>query len=268
MIINANTKIGAIIKEKPEALEQIISLRPVFEKLRNPLLRKIIATRTSIAMASRLGGCSISDFYGKLQPLGFEIDTVTLPEAEEKEPAPDFILSLKDGQLVDLDVRPVISSGKDPLKLIMEQVKTLKGGQVLKLINSFEPTPLIALLDKKGYLSYVDNRGDGLVETYFYKSEKALEPEKPEINTAQSDWDEMMERYRGNLHTIDVRELAMPLPMHTILESLDELETGKALYVYHKRIPVFLLPELQDRQFDYRIKEIKEGEVHLLIFRK
>jgi uncharacterized protein (DUF2249 family) len=58
----------------------------------------------------------------------------------------------------------------------------------------------------------------------------------------------------------------MPLPMMTILEALDTLAAGTALYVYHKRIPVFLLPELAQRKFDYRIKEISAGEVHLLIF--
>jgi hypothetical protein len=61
--------------------------------------------------------------------------------------------------------------------------------------------------------------------------------------------------------------MGMPKPMHTILEALDHLPTDTALYVYHKRIPVFLLPELAQRGFEYRIKEISDGEVHLLIFR-
>ena len=43
MIINANTKIAAILKQHPDALEAIISLNPKFEKLRNPLLRKLMA---------------------------------------------------------------------------------------------------------------------------------------------------------------------------------------------------------------------------------
>ena len=56
--------------------------------------------------------------------------------------------------------------------------------------------------------------------------------------------------------------------MLTILEELDKLPADKALYVYHKRIPVFLLPELADRKFGYRIKEIDDGEVRLLIFKE
>jgi hypothetical protein len=66
---------------------------------------------------------------------------------------------------------------------------------------------------------------------------------------------------------VDVRHLEMPQPMITILDNLDHLPNETALYVYHKRIPVFLLPELAQRGFEYRIKEIQDGEVHLLIFR-
>ena len=83
MIINPNTKIAALIKQNPEALEAIVSLSPKFEKLRNPLLRKVIGGRTTISMASKLGGCSVDNFFDKLQPLGFEIDRTVNPVYQE-----------------------------------------------------------------------------------------------------------------------------------------------------------------------------------------
>ena len=58
------------------------------------------------------------------------------------------------------------------------------------------------------------------------------------------------------------------MPMITILEALDSLPEGKALYVHHKRIPVFLLGELNERRFGYRIKEVSENMVYLLIFKE
>ena len=71
--------------------------------------------------------------------------------------------------------------------------------------------------------------------------------ENKETNYAAG-WDEILDRFKGNLETVDVRELEMPLPMHTILEALETLPADKALFVYHKRIPVFLLPELEEQQ--------------------
>ena len=63
--INAHTKISTLLKDNPKALEAIISLSPKFNKLRNPILRKLMASRTSLAMASKIGGVPIEDFLNK-----------------------------------------------------------------------------------------------------------------------------------------------------------------------------------------------------------
>ena len=94
MIIHANTKIGAIIKQHPGALEAIVSIHPMFEKLRNPILRKVMAGRASISMAAKMAGCSIQAFYEKLTPLGFEVDGVIAADGNEKNSLPYFMKSL------------------------------------------------------------------------------------------------------------------------------------------------------------------------------
>lgn len=267
MTINANTKIAALLKYHPDALDAIVSISPRFEKLRNPILRKMMAGRASIAMASKISGCGMEVFFEKLRPLGFDIDALTSPLVEEKKELPEFIKSLKKDQLAELDVRPFIASGNDPLNIITEKVKTMKAGQVLKIINIFEPVPLIKLLEKQGFESYADIVNDNLVETYFYKKIVKAEIDLSPMIDATKGWEVVLHQYSGKLQTIDVRQMQMPLPMHTILEALDSLPDDTALFVYHKRIPVFLLPELTDRNFDYHIREINDGEVHLLIFK-
>lgn len=267
MVINANTKISALLKQHPDALETIVSISPKFKKLHNPFLRKIMASRTTIVMASRLGGCSVNDFFSKLQPLGFEIDKETIEDISVKGAIPEFLKNSDTNKIIDLDVRPVFDSGKDPLSIIMQKVKQLQSGQVLKIINTFEPTPLIHLLGKQGFESYTDTIEPDLIHTFFYKKSSNTFNLDAKAVSDSKDWEQVLQRFREQLVTIDVRHLEMPLPMHTILEALSSLPDGKALYVYHKRIPVFLLPELQEQKFNFRIKEIKEGEVHLLIYR-
>ncbi|HSH68081.1 MAG TPA: DUF2249 domain-containing protein [Bacteroidia bacterium] len=267
MIINANTKIAAILKQHPDALEAIISISSKFEKLRIPLLRKLMAGRTSISMASKIGGCSINDFFIKLKPLGFEIDNITQPVTEDKNKLPDFITSIKREQVVELDVRPILSSGTDPLNTILEKLKAIETGHILKIINTFEPIPLIKLLEKKGFITYTDNIQDDLVETYFYKKSEPISNEIPSPVDASKGWADVLSRFKDKVQMIDVRALEMPQPMLTILDALDKLPSDTALYVHHKRIPVFLLPELAERKFDYRIKEISDSEVHLLIYK-
>lgn len=268
MTINANTKIASLLKHNSAALEAIVSISPKFTKLRNPILRKVIAARTSISMASKLGGCSVDDFFKKLQPLGFEIDqaAVVMKKENENKPVPGFV-NIGAYKMIELDVRSVIESGKDPLDIIVKKVKTLETGSVLKIINSFEPTPLMHLLGKQGFESYAETISDDLVNTYFYKKSGINVLAENKETDHSKGWDEILNRFKGKLETIDVRALEMPLPMHTILEALETLSMDKALFVYHKRIPVFLLPELEEHQFSYRIKEISDAEVHLLIYK-
>jgi uncharacterized protein (DUF2249 family) len=267
MTINADTKIASLLKQNPGALNAIISINPRFEKLRNPLLRKLMAARTSISMACKISGNSTQEFYSKLAPLGFEIDEKSEPDKSEERPALHTLFNtIKQEDVHELDVRPIIDAGNDPLRLITDKVKSLPKGGVLKIINSFEPTPLILLLQKQGFEYYADAVHDQLIETYFYKKDDA-EVLLNERVSATEDWKAYVQKFSNKIQTIDVRNLAMPMPMLAILEALDNLPSDTALFVYHKRIPVFLLPELKERKFDYRIKEISDGQVHLLIFK-
>jgi uncharacterized protein (DUF2249 family) len=268
MTINAHTKIASLIKHHPDALEAIVSISPKFTRLRNPILRKVIAGRTSISMASKMGGCSVKDFFDKLQPLGFDIDLSTGSyNIVVEKPVPAFLTSVTKEQIVELDVRPTISKGEDPLNLIIQKVKALEKGYVLNIINSFEPTPLIHLLGRQGFESYSKNEDEDLWHTYFYKNAAASFEQADSINADAEGWEETWKRFEGRMETIDVRDLAMPLPMHTILDALNTMPENKTLFVLHKRIPLFLLQELDELGFSYRIKEISDTQVQLLIYK-
>lgn len=276
MLINEHTKIAALLKHHPDALETIVKLSPDFRKLRSPILRKLMAGRTSIAMASKIGGCKPEDFFDALAPLGFERDSAPgLPRENgvfrKNTPRPEYLQNIEPDRLVNFDVRAILAEGTDPLKQIQRKVKSLHPGEVLVIINNFEPVPLIALLEKQGFQTYVYFKDPETIETFFYKTGPSRGSDEDvsvgEVDPTSGDWDVILRNYEGNLVEIDVRHLEMPMPMMTILENLEVLPEEKALYVWHKRIPVFLLTELKERAFDYRIREVRDGEVYLLIFK-
>lgn len=276
MLIDERTKIAVLLKHHPDALETIIKLSPDFKKLRNPILRTLMAGRTTIAMASKIGGCKPEDFFKILAPLGFERDHAQTDIAEsgtvKTYPKPPHLQDIKPDKLVNFDVRELLANGTDPLKSIQQKVKSLSPGEVLVIVNNFEPVPLIKLLEKQGFQTYVHPIDSDTIETFFYKTETEEIPQEEikttgEATVQTSDWVSLLEQYRDKRVEIDVRSLEMPLPMMTILENLTVLPTEKALYVSHKRLPVFLLTELKERDFDYRIKEVADGEVYMLIFK-
>ena len=266
MVIHENVKITAIIQHNAAALEAIISISPMFEKLRNPILRKLIGSRTTIAQASRIAKCRPEDFFNKLIPLGFEIGTSSNSKIKQEAVSVSFP-GIKPEKVIVFDVRPILTSGADPLKQIMSQIKELKPGQALKVIADFEPTPLITLLKKQGYESYVSRTGDDVVETLFYKENGQVFKE-PEFQAPETDgWDDLMLKYKDKLQTVDVKNMEMGQPMHIILSLLEKMSADEALFVYHERIPVYLIPELKDRGYDIRIKENNDADINLLIYK-
>jgi len=72
MKITAKTRISEILKHRPEALNLIADLSPKLAKLRNPILRKIMAPRATIEMACHISGLKPDDFFLALHKLGFE----------------------------------------------------------------------------------------------------------------------------------------------------------------------------------------------------
>jgi len=267
MTINAQTTIARVLKQCPEALEVIIAIHPRFSKLRNPLLRKLMAGRTTLAMAAKVGGFAVAEFYKALKPLGFEMENENPTNREAPPSMPAFMVGIEADSIVELDVRPVIDAGKDPLQMIMQQLAALSLGQTLKIINSFEPAPLVLLLEKKGYVAYVKVINDGLVATYFHKAGDSRSTNLAIPEADSTGWKEMLVRFNNHIQTIDVRSLEMPQPMVAILAALETLPAETALLVQHKRIPVFLLPELADRDFAYCLKENSDGSVNMLIYK-
>src|SRR5690606_27510531 len=143
MLINERTKIAALLKHHPEALETIVALSPDFKKLRNPVLRALMAGRTTIVMASKIGGCKPQDFFEALAHLGFEVDHSQTGSQEnvvpKTNPKPGYLQNIQPDHLINFDVRAMLAEGKDPLKSIQEKVKSLNPGEVLVVINNFEP---------------------------------------------------------------------------------------------------------------------------------
>lgn len=273
MVINEKTKIAKIIKYNPKAMDAIVALSPDFKRLLNPVLRRLVAGRTSISMASKMGKVTPQDFFKALAPLGFEIDE-NVKEEEEKvdnKPLPSYLAALKPENIKEFDVRQLIADGGDPLKSIQMKVRGLNAGEALLVITDFNPIPLLRLLSSQGFEYHQDFVDSDTIHSYFYDPNQK-EGEQKEVNvtddiSTSGDWDQILNTFKGRIKEVDVRHLEMPGPMMTILEALVKMEEDKALFVNHKKVPVFLLSELKDRDYDYRIKEVQEGEVYLIIFK-
>jgi len=273
-IITPQTRIQQLLDQDQEGvIAALTKLNRNFAKLKNPVLRKLFARRVTISDACRIAGCDVQTFLNTLQQIGFRtsaVEATAKPDEKplaQQEPKMDMNLEAK---VIEFDARPYLEQDKDPLREIMALVRMLKKGERLKLVNSFEPIPLISLLAEQGFLHHTETVADQLIYTWFEKTGNqavAALHEVPEA-TEQARFQQALQRYAPEkINHIDVRHLEMPQPMQVIMAAVETLDNSRALYVHHKKVPVFLLPELEKRDLDYLIQRRTSSEIDLLIYK-
>lgn len=168
---------------------------------------------------------------------------------------PDFI---ETAPKLELDVRPSLASGVDPFSLIMKNIETLEDGQMLHLINSFEPLPLYNVLGKRGFNHFTENI-DGVFNVYFFKGE-------PQSTTPASETSPVSKI--ETVVEIDVRELTPPEPMMVILEKLRQMDEKSILLVHHHREPMMLYEKLEEIGWEAVTNKINDNYYKVVITRK
>ena len=281
MKISADTKISRLLREGDDMVDFIISIHPKFSKLSNPFLRKAIAPRVTVRDAARIAGMDVNELLKKLAAKGFEVELSSqAPEAASVDSScrvPRF------RRVSEIDAASMLERGEDPFDPIRKALLELQPGEAVKIVLDFVPSPLIDIFSRQGYESCVLTTEDGMFQTYFYKplrkkslweKIKSLFKQKtvPDDSAKGGDADEktfaeILKRYEGKLEKIDVRDLEMPQPMMRILESLKNLPPGKALYVDHKRIPQFLIPELEKKGYHWVAKRENPDYTRMIIFK-
>ena len=273
MEFNKNTKIADIIHHDKSSIDAIASIAPPLKRLKNPVLRKIMASRVTVLEASKMGGCKVEDFARVLEPLGYQYISMNSENTpDENGELPDWLSHISPAKIHTFDVRPIIENGTDPLKAIIAEFKKVNPSEILCIINTFVPTPLIHLLEKsQAEHTFTKTVSDTEYHTYFLKKTKSTKPdlqaESKVIMDDESSFSDICNRFsEDKIKEIDVRHLEMPLPMQTILAELEELQEDTALYVHHKRVPIYLLEELAGGDFDVHIHNIADGNTKMLIF--
>lgn len=161
-----------------------------------------------------------------------------------------------------LDVREELRRGGEPLSRILQAVSSLAPGQALRLLATFEPLPLYAVLGRKGFGHSAVRHAEGDWEVLFSPqaarpAQPAAAPAKPEAPAAG--WPKPST-------ILDNRGLQPPEPMVRILSALEHLEPGQVLEALNERDPMFLYPELEARGAAIHTEKVNDG-VRLLIRR-
>ncbi|MGB9664384.1 MAG: DUF2249 domain-containing protein [Ignavibacteria bacterium] len=271
-MITKEMKISEILKKYPQTLEVFVRISPHFKKLENKILRKALASRVNVEQAASIAGVDLNYLLSELNK---SINSIFEPENEMKnnsvsekqinqiEQEIQIEKKFPNEKIVQLDVRPILNSGKDPFNDIMKKIKDLKDDETLLIINSFEPIPLYSVLGRKGFDHFTQKEGD-VFKVYFFKlrqsqgelSSENLKKDEPDLNN----FEKVVE--------LDVRDLPPPEPMIKILEMLSQIDEQTVLLVHHHREPIMLYPKLEERGYEAISYKIDDNYFKVLITKK
>ncbi|RIV21839.1 DUF2249 domain-containing protein [Alicyclobacillaceae bacterium I2511] len=152
-------------------------------------------------------------------------------------------------KIVELDVREILRRKEEPFQGIMQTVNALDPQDVLELRATFEPAPLLRVLGKQGLRSIVNRNGEDDFTLQFYRDEASALPY----------WH------------LDNRGLEPPQPMVRALGLLDGVDAyghgERGLEIWNERVPALLLPELEERGYQYEFEDVGHQTVVIRIHR-
>lgn len=146
------------------------------------------------------------------------------------------------GPLASLDVRPIIGSGVDPLATILATLAQLPPAGVLVIEAPFRPSPLLALLSRRGHAVTAES-------------------------LARQHW--LVEVVVGGSPAIeDLRDLEPPEPLERVLTATATLADGAVYLARLPRFPRLLIPQLHVRDLGHTLLTRPDGAVLLRVERK
>lgn len=153
---------------------------------------------------------------------------------------------------VELDVRPILKAGGEPFSQIMQAVQGLAPGQGLRLLATFKPTPLLNLMQSRGFGHEARELGGGDWQVDFTPAGNGAAAPAATATTAAPAAAADDDAWPAPAREIDNRQLDPPEPMVRTLAALEELVPGQVLAALLCREPVFLFQELQKRGHSWR----------------
>ncbi len=167
LVITPRTKVSQLLQTYPELESILIKTVPAFEKLQNPILRKTVASITSLQQAASIGNVGVDDLINTLrQAAGQDL----IKDSDETHYVTDKP-TWYDDKLVtqELDARPMLAAGEHPVNLVLAHLATLENGKLYKLTTPFLPAPLIDKASSLGFEHWVNQHTDTLFDIYFCK---------------------------------------------------------------------------------------------------
>ena len=256
MVILAQTKIKDALDEHPELKDKLIAMSPRFKKLNNPFIFRTVGKWATFADAAKIGGLSLCEILHTLnKAIGTEAELARqAPDCiKEAEPpvtegeTPEWVENAR--QIVLMDVR-----NRDDFFMpeLLAAVGKLEPDQVLEVINSFYPAPLVNMLQEKGNELYYRKLSE--MEHHLYV--------KGQEKTVDKNWLDKRESFE----IVDVRGWKED-PFSALIKRANETPVGDGFRLIQIFTPTPLINMIEPLGFETFVEEKGTFEHHIYFYR-
>lgn len=169
LIITPKTKIYDLLEAYPELEEILISSAPEFKKLKNPVLRKTIARITNIGQAATIGGLDVQDLVNRLREKAGQGNIEQLDETGIKYVTACPAWFKEEAVVNTIDINEMLNKGEQPVHEVLSAIKELDENEILEIIASFIPAPLLDKTLSLEYKHWLNKKSDREFRIYFMK---------------------------------------------------------------------------------------------------
>jgi hypothetical protein len=165
--ITPETKVGALLAAYPALEEPLIALSPSFSKLRNPVLRRTVASIATLRQVAAVGDVPVAALINRLR------EAAGITEVYEERAAGDAAAPswTHDARIaLRYDARADLEAGVHPAQRVLQELQQLGPGDAYELVTPFVPSPLIDLARGKGFEAWSVKEGADCTRTLFHRA--------------------------------------------------------------------------------------------------
>lgn len=174
--LTGDTRLSEALDAHEAVLEYIISLNPHdFNRLRTPLLRKVMPPRITLRRVAAIAGIPERQLLRKVNELAGRPyndqpdadDRATLPVSAKEAPA--WMTSVKPDEIIWVDCLPIDEEFGDPMPPINIAVNQSKPGDVVGIKHKWQPQPLFDIWDLRGFEFWTEHQADDTWHIFVHK---------------------------------------------------------------------------------------------------
>ena len=161
--------VGEMLNSYPPLEETLIEMSPIFMRLKNPVLRRSVENSATLKQVAAVGNVSEEKLVNKLRTAAGYSEIKIESSNNFLETRPEWIR--EENIKCEYDITPDLENQIHPSLKIKKETANLKNNELFLIQTPFVPAPMLAILERKGFVIYTEKLNENSFRTFVKRRE-------------------------------------------------------------------------------------------------